>query len=341
MNLESQFQRYPNIGDVFWPCAKGITYQPENPHPLIALVLSNDPKTSEIATRTDKCCQLIINQSKDWIKKKVSTIIREQDFSNVSAALGEIRAFGELIWVWGQKVIPLGSGNDFELELDGLNIRIEVKTPQHRIKRQSLEHETFESEKLKGRIFEIFPFGWPEREVDTIQGEAVSKLASIKQKEHQFETDSINILWIDIKDPVLWRLDFGSEQFLPLSAFREEVTSGAFWNAFYAKKDTYIYDQLSVLGLPSRTYNMEYNGRFWNESLVDFVIADTRENQVVFQNPNRNTQIPDRLYRDLHRLFAFNLELSWLDWPVRGQLKTKIKMELARIQMYKDAICLE
>jgi len=163
MNLESQFQRYPTLKELFWPSAKGIKYQPENPHPLIALVLSNDSRASDVAIRTDKCCQLVKDQNQDWIRQRVDTIIGEEDFSNASAALGEIRAFGELIWVWRQKVTPGKFRNDFTLEVDGIIVRIEVNTPQHRTKRHTLEHKSFESERIKGSILEVFPFGQNEK----------------------------------------------------------------------------------------------------------------------------------------------------------------------------------
>lgn len=299
--------------------------------------MSEDSRAKEVAFRTDKCIQLVKNTNEQWLKEKVKIVLEDEDSSNVSASLGEIRAYGELIWVWCSNIKAGKSGSDFFLKTSGRTVKIEVNTPQHRTIRNILDHESFETDRIKGIEYEIFPFGWPEREMDNVQGEAVSKLASIKQKEHQFDEDAINILWIDLKDPVLWMLDFGTEQFLPLSAFREEITSGAFWNAFYAKKGTYIFENLSMCGLISKIYKMEYNGRFWNNSLIDFVIADTRTDQIIFQNHNRDICIPNELYQSLHRLFGFNLELSWLDWPSKGQLANRVQLELDRIEVYKWA----
>lgn len=337
MSLKERFKNYPNLREIFWPCANGIKYSSDKPHPLISLILGESNRTTEVAIRTDKCVQLVKDENESWLREKVKIILEDEDVSNVSAALGEIRAYGELIWVWGSRIESGKSGSDFLINLDGKTIRIEVNTPQHRTKRHTLKHESFGTDKVKGKVYEIFPFGWPERNIDTVQGEAVSKLAAIKQKEHQFEENSINILWVDLKDPMLWILDLGMEQFLPISAFREEITSGAFWNAFYAKKGTYIFDQLSMPGLPSRLYKMEYDGRFWSDSLIDFVVADTRTDHVVFQNHKRDNEVPKALYQGLHRLFNFNLELSWLDWPKRGYIGIRVQQELDRIQSYKDA----
>jgi hypothetical protein len=337
MSLKEGFEKYPNLKEFFWPGANGIKYTSGNPHPLTSLVLGEGSRTKDVAIRSDKCVQLVKDVNEQWLKEKVKIILEDEDSSTVSASLGEIRAYGELIWVWGDDIKAGRSGSDFSLETNGKKVKIEVNTPQHRTKRHTLDHESFGTDRIKGKVYEIFPFGWPEREIDNVQGEASSKLAAIKQKEHQFEKDSINILWIDLKDPTLWVLDFGIEQFLPLSAFREEITSGAFWNAFYAKKDTYIFDQLSMHGLASRIYKIEYNGRFWSDSLIDFVIADTRTDQIIFQNHSRDNCIPNRLYQSLHRFFGFNLELSWLDWPRKGQLATRVQLELDRIQEYKKA----
>lgn len=337
MSLEQQFNNLPFMHELFWPCSKGISYSIDNPHPMLSLVLGSNSSTKEIAMRTDKCCQLIKNVNPEWLEKKAKFVLSDEDYSNVSALLGEIRAYGELIWVWGKNVQAGNSGNDFSIEIENKIFRIEVNTPQHRTKRYSVEHESFGSDRVKGKIFEIFPFGWPDRNIDNVQGEAVSKISSIKQEEHQLSNDAINVLWVDLKDPVLWCLDFGTENFLSLSAFREEITSGAFWNAFYAKKGTFIYDQLDSKGLSSKIYKMEYNGRFWNNTVLDFVVADTQKNLVIFQNPNRNTDIPNEFYRNIHRFFAFNMELSWLDWPDKGNLSKRVELEIEKIQSYKEA----
>jgi len=337
MSLKERFEKYPNLKKYFWPCANRIEYSSKKPHPLIYLVLCEETRTEKVAFRTDKCVQLVQAENSKWLKEKVKIILNEKNISNVSASLGEIRAYGELMWVWRSKIRTGKSGSDFSMEVEGSNIKIEVHTPQNSSKRHKLEHESFTSDRIKCNVSEIFSFGWPERKNDNVQGEAVSNLVAIKQKEHQFERASINILWIDLKDPILWRQDFGIEQFSPIGAFQEAITSGAFWNAFYAKKNTNIFDQLSMQGIPSDIYKMEFNGRFWSNSLIDFVVADIHTDKIVFQNHKRNVSIPVELYKSLHRLFSFNLECSWLDWPQKGQLSRRIEFELKRIESYKKA----
>jgi hypothetical protein len=340
MSLENNFDQYPNLKAVFWPGASKIKWtDATNPHPLLGLVQGTDERTKCVAGRTDACCRALLKVNPIWLKAKASIILSDAIPQNISATLGEIRAFGELNWVWQDKVIAGKSRHDFGFTREGQNIRIEVFTSQHRTKRNRIEHKPSESKRMKSQVIECFPFGWPERRgKDNVQGEAVSKLAGIKQDEHQFSDKEINILWCDLKDPVLWPFGFGRSQFAPLSIFQEQMTSGAFWNAFYARKNTPIFDTLPVGGYEGRKpYLMEYDGRFWQKTKVDFVIANILQSQIVFQNPNQTKTIPDWLFRDLHRLFAFDLRASWLDWPCPGQLKLKVEMALDSIAKYATA----
>ncbi|HTE87801.1 MAG TPA: hypothetical protein VK639_02495, partial [Terriglobales bacterium] len=65
-------------------------------------------------------------------------------------------------------------------------------------------------------------------------------------------------------------------------------------------------------------------GRFWQNTKLDFVIADTSQRQIVFQNHKQNKRIPGWLLRDLHHLFALDMQASWLNWPCPGQLRQKV-----------------
>jgi hypothetical protein len=343
MSLELHFAQYPNLKTVFWPDADNIKWaQDKPPHPLAALVQRTDATTKKVAERTAHCCGSILRLNPKWLKAKASIVLSEQDPANISATLGEIRAFGELIWVWQNKIIAGKHAHDFELTQEGQRIRIEVFTQQYSTERGCIEHPPNRGKRIVSQIREIFPFGWPKRPgKDNVQGEAVSKLARMKQAEHQFSEDDINILWCDLKDPTLWMFDFGKSQFAPLSTFQEQITSGAFWHAYYAKETTPIFDALPVAGYRGcNPYVMEFDGRFWRNTKLDFVIADTARSQIVFQNPKQSKEIPDWLFRDLHRLFAFDLQASWLDWPCPGQLKTRVEMALDSIAQYATAFAL-
>jgi hypothetical protein len=315
MTYEKHFTPYPNLKALFWPGAESLQTNWEQRHPLLTLVMGEGERCKHVASRTDVCAKYILGANEPWATRKSKELLKSSDYSNVSALLGEIRAYGELLFTWGkQAVMPQESGSDFLVAVDGQQVRFEVHTPQHTAKQKQGAEESYLTADGRIRSFVFFPFGVPERERDTVQAEAVSKLAEAKKAEHQFGAD-LGVLWLDLQDPGLWPLDFKRSHFLPISSFGEELTSGAFWNAFYGEKGLPVYDALSVNGFSSRLYEMEFPGRFVQGSRIDFVVADTRKHQIIFENHSHVRRRPDQLYRDFHRLYKFNLELSWLDWP--------------------------
>jgi hypothetical protein len=340
MKLETHFNSYPSLKAAFWRDIENLSWPHERVcHPVLKLVQGNDERTKRVAGRTNLCCELILMENPAWIKQKAKIVCSNSDLQNISGALGEIRAFGELLAVWRKRVRAGESGSDFRITSNERDIQIEVFTPQYRTKRSRIEYKPVKSTRITSQITECFPFGWPQRRgQDNVQGEAVSKLAAIKQDEHQFAEDGINLLWCDLQDPALWPLGFGRNQFAPLSVFQEQITSGAFWNAFYAQKGTPVFDNLPVGGYGvERPYIMEFPGRFWRNTKLDFVIADISTNKIVFQNPNRNRDVPDWLFQDLHCISAFDLEASWLDWPSSGQLERRVAIALDSIVKYAMA----
>lgn len=338
MDYTSYFAPYPALKEEFLAGAQNLTYDSDNPHPLLYLILAKDERTCHIAQRTDKCLANVRNLNPQWLNGKVNIILQSQDLQNVSAILGEIRAYGELAWVWRDKITTPISGADFRVRLPDCVVGVEIYTPQHRTKRHMRIAEEHQSSHITTTMTELFPFGWPERErVDTIQGEAVSQLAQAKAREHQFTNNEISVLWLDLQDPILWSMDFRKEQLLPISAFQETLTSGALWNALYGEKGLEVYDDLSTQGLPPRCYKMEFDGRFNQDTLIDFCIADTRTAHVVFENHRKTEVVPSSVYRGLHNLFKFNLEMSWLDWPNRGTLRMRVEETIKSLRLYKEA----
>ena len=79
---------------------------------------------------------------------------------------------------------------------------------------------------------------------------------------------------------------------------------------------------------------MPFSGRFNQETLIDFVILDIWSDKIVFENHKKKKQIPDQVYRDLFRLFPFNLQLSSLDWPIRGSLAARIERRRSDIRAF-------
>ncbi len=146
-------------------------------------------------------------------------ILRDDpDAKNQAAILGEVRAFGELIAVWGESIEPRSAGGDFKVEIQGKSVGIEVLTVQGRAARTKQELGEFQTDGIRIRETKAAPLGLPQRDKDTVQGEAVSFLASRKDREHQFVYD-VSVFWIDLQDPDVFPLGFGIEQFAPLRLF--------------------------------------------------------------------------------------------------------------------------
>ncbi len=338
MNRQTLLDRYQSLSLAFSVGIQNLAYDSNNLHPLLCLILGNDDRTRDVAQRTDKCLENVHRTNPNWLNRRVDTILRDPDFNNVSAALGEIRAYGELIWVWDRKISTPQSGADFCLKLPDCVVEIEVHTPQHRTERHDRIIEEHQSSNVMTTMTELFPFGWPERcNIDTVQGEAVSRLAQVKDCEYQFTKENISVLWLDLQDPKLWPLDFSTAQLLPVSCFGENLTSGALWNALYGERGLEVYDELSVLGTPPRYYKMEFNGRFNSKSSIDFCIVDTRMVQTAFENHHKSYTIPPTFYRGLYNLFKFNLETSWIDWPNTGTLQARVNEAINTIRLHKDA----
>ena len=335
MNYITHLARYNNLNKLFSDKIDSLACEKSQKHPLLYLISGMDETTKLIANKTNKACGIIERENHHWLKSKATGIANNQDLQEVSATLGEIRAYAELIKVWSGRVKALSTGADFLVTHNKRDVLIEVYTPQCPAKRYRLEIDNAETNPNIFRTHSIFPFGWPERRgIDNIQGEGVSRLAQAKQEEHQFDKEKINILWLDYQDPILWPSRFCKYDFLPISNGIECLTSGIVWNALYAKNGDIIYDNLSIEGLPSDKYVMEFDGKFYQSSIIDMVIVSTAESQVIFQNPNKINVIDDELYRSFYLLSAFNLEMSWLDWPLRGTLSDKVATKRKELLLY-------
>lgn len=339
MSIKERFHQYPVLEKMFCPAAHSIPHNHKKLHPLLSLVLGTDATTTSVAHYTDQCLKRVLETNVDWINSKARIILEDPDFSSASACLGEIRAYGILLNAWESTIVANSTGCDFRCLIDGIKFIIEVNTPQYSGNEHIIRHGSSSSPGRAVEVTEIIPFGLPQRDnVDNAQGEAISKLASIKKDEHQFDPNAVNILWLDFQDPALWPFGFGSEEFFPVTTFRQEISSGIVWNALYAKKYTNIYDRFSAYGARCPIYQMEYNGRLWNKgSVIDYVIANTLTDTIAFQNPSRSQHIPNRFFRHLLNLPLFKIELSWLDWPTNKLLADRINKELHRIQGYQDA----
>lgn len=306
-----------------------------------------------IASRMNVLVEKIIQNDNAWLETKVKEFLhsaKTQTKENFSALLGEVRAYGEILdTFYGCSVTHPKKGSDFVLEIDGQKVNIEINTPQETSNGKDTEYkkETKNTSLNEKVIFTSIsskaPFGYPIRDEDNIQYEAVCKFASIKKnkdknnnKEHkQFIDEEISILWLDMNDPTLFTFDLGQEC-QPIKAFNGAVSSGAIWYAFYGQKDDWIY--ASYDGMYSRdAIQMEFDGRFKSDTNIDFVIVDAFTKKYILQNPYSKKDIPKELYSYFLNLFGVQISQSFFDFEL-DRLKYNIKNERERNNMFFEKL---
>lgn len=255
-------------------------------------------------------------ESANWISSKINSLISETDEKNLTAVLSEIRAFGILIDIFQDTLNPqTGKGSDFSIGIGKESVLIDVYTPQIKANVAGLKFIN-RNRQIISTIQEYFPLGKPKRlGKDNIQGEAVSRLASIKEGETQFNEKSINVLWIDIINYQFKGMDILEDQYIPYISFQSHITFGAFWHAFYAKKGDKIYDQLETEYMSDEPYIMEFNGRFQRRTKLNFVFINSNRGMIVFENHKRKCKIKN-FYKKIFELLDFKIEYSYLNWPV-------------------------
>jgi hypothetical protein len=335
MDLQIWKRSCPTLFELFGTCEQIL-----NPkHPLRYLVSIDNEKVSQAAIKTESSARSVKGADSKWLNSK-SEIIKSGSPEAASATLSEIRAYGDLLHIWNpENVQPRSSGSDFVVSLGNERVWVEVNTPHGRSdpKKVSRLLESTTKDKVSIGITEFAPFGLPEDHDSNVQAECVSKIASIKdKKDGQFHETEISILWLDFNDPRIWTIQFDSDQALPVISWRESLTSGCLWNAFYAEQGDPIFDDISVVGIYSNYYEMGFPGRFNQETNIDFVVIDTLRDKVVFQNHKGEKPVPDQLFRRFFTLPGFSLKHSWLDWPVRGSLENRVNHTRKEIELFKS-----
>lgn len=267
---------------------------------------------NSLELRENECCR-------EWFERKIEQLKCETCCQNCSSLLGEMRALGTCYHVWKKNFKPSESdeGGDFLAE-DGLSWIIEVNTPG-----ESGDAKSIPSVTKSGRITteeqEICPFGSPpsgkkfrEGKYDNVQGEAVSKFAQIKQDEHQFNKDKLNVLYVDLLDSKTQGMDVVSEQCVPFIAAPQGIyVSGAIWWAMYGKKRDPIWSNYASEWCAGKPYLLEFEGKLNKKSKIDFVIFALPFKTVVFQNPYR--KIPQKAVLKMTKWNRLSLSESWLD----------------------------
>ncbi len=292
----------------------------------------------------------ICKHNHDWLKHKLEGFFDCKDIKieNFNGFLGEIRAYGELLELKSRvydisKIETPNSGSDFSMLFKDHTINIEINTPQQsgsKTTTSDIEEHLTRSNKhtIKSYISTSAPYGYPVRQKDNIQYEAVSKFAQIKidKENKQFTRENISILWLDINNPKIFmfnHLDYTT----PILSHNGQITSGFLWNAFYSLKNDNIYSCYS--GFSSDVIKMEFNGRFSNSN-INFVIIDCFTQKVIFENHNSEKIIPGELYKAFFQLHNLSNQNSMLSFNNKDKLieliKTKRYLSNSIADLYKE-----
>lgn len=260
-----------------------------------------------------------------WLAKLRKRLLDVKSSVNVASALTEIRVYRELFDA-ALTVTPLDRADgvvspDFEVDAGDGAFIVEVFAKQM----QSQEAPPVEVAEYKGKnahirmeLHEIFPAGAPDpnKRNDTSLANMISKVCGAKGKEHQVSKTKPTILWIDFREFGSWPESLDVEEASPLTHWREGLTSGALWYAFYGWKGAPIFQE--DFFPRDVVVPMGHDGRFEmsgdRQSKLSAVILRLSAATVVFENPRAIHPLPVLGRRHLLNLPKFDLSRSIMEW---------------------------
>ncbi len=210
-------------------------------HPLVSVALhrGGPQQPTQISTNTCRALRHVLRNFPDWARNLRKRLLDTNDWTNAQSALAEIRACGALVEAGfpvqlGGKNAATGSKAEFHVSMDGEETIIEVwcrnlSEPD----RTRIANELAKSARTEivrgGRITissaAIVPFGTPTpgKKGDTILTNMISRIAAIKEREHQAHDQRAFVVWIDLQSDDALMFDFSSH-LQPLSSLERRST---------------------------------------------------------------------------------------------------------------------
>lgn len=322
-------------------------------HPLQRLITETSPGGNLVRENTLECIHLVNEKDPNWLKNLKSRLLNSKDFHHSSSALAEIRAYGSLI-ASGVEIEPVktnsSSAPEFHCKVDGIDFIVEVFSKQSEENESKALHSFLkpkESDQKSLRYHEHAPFGKPNNDSkkpedkESVTSISIKGIMNIKQKEHQFDAEKINILWIDFQDET-WNTVFPAENAKSYHSFREEITSGALWYAFYGWKGAPIFEahskkdsDFAVFSL--KPLEMKYDGRFRKATKITSVIISLAKTNIIYENPFGHKLLPENLKNNLSLIPNYSEELSLLsinNKDIKSQIENEKKELIAMQEEY-------
>ncbi|WP_268627154.1 hypothetical protein [Paenibacillus alvei] len=316
-------------------------------HPLQRLIFPKDQeRDGQVAANTKRALNLIVRENNGWIAKIKPRLLDTKDFSTSSAALGEVRAYGYLLEAgFDVSDIPTQKKATPEFHCSSGNIEflVEVHSKQmHGDETTALRkfNESKTERNFKAcREIVITPFGKAKQGESTTQN-AISKLCSIKQKEHQLSESIPSIVWMDFQDEI-WDNVFRPDSALPIRSFNGQFTSGELWYAFYGWKNAPIYENHTFEeSIEQRPLSMGHEGRFCNGSIINSIVVSFPRHTIFFENPYKNSMnniFPMKIWETFVRIPWFSVEYSWTR-RFKGNLKKQIQIEKSNLLALSEVL---
>jgi hypothetical protein len=319
-------------------CSRGRT------HPLLNLIARKEERSWYVV---EHAARMIYQHNQTWFEGLKDRLLATDDYTHASSAIGEIRAYGALLDTWmtvtpGPKVPYSKVSPEFGVDNGDGDVIVEVHTrqldnaeaeglKQHHADLSAAHRKAVAAARSTGSTKnvvtsgekEVFPTGAPKpgKKGDTWVTNTISRIAAIKEKEHQIDPELPFVLWLDLHDYSVWGFALDLEFFRPLFSEGKEgyVNSGPFWFALYGKKgDPLLYSQ----SFDYRSMSLAHDGRFFQTmtkshggpTRVSAVVFSTVGATMVMENPNAIHPLPKRVRAALMKVPDFRLDLSIMEW---------------------------
>lgn len=312
-------------------------------HPLRRVARSDE--TSQVRVNSEQAAKTIKVMNSEWLDQLKHRLIDQTDHTNASSALGEIRAFGSLLEtgmdvIPGPKIVESNASPEFEIKNGNSSVIVEVHSRQidkiqkramaenrqaldlkHAADKQMAAADGEKKNVVTIDIQEVFPYGEPAvgKEGDTVATNAISRVASVKGKEHQVDSSKPFVLWLDLQDETVWGgLSVSDDHFSPIYTETKDgvVGPGVFWFALYGRKNDPLplskgFDYASMPLAHEGRFNQTVNGK---PSCVSAFVFSLPRATILMENPVALKPIPSSFRLAMLKAPFFRLDLSILDW---------------------------
>jgi hypothetical protein len=278
----------------------------------------------------------VLEKLPNWPKALKPRLLNVEDWTNSESAIAEIRACGALLEAGypvqlGKKNLA-GAKAEFHVEMNGVETIVEVWT-RNLDKNEAARVAADLSETSPNRtrrsvrggtisvaVTTVAPFGSPdpEKEGDSFLTNVISRIARIKEREHQAQDTNPFILWIDLQNRnALGGFD-NSHDLVPIkSGAGGYLSSGGYWHALYGRKgDTLVEPN----GPPFRKNTMLHDGRFYQnmkhggQTWISGVIFSAPKSTVIMEHPCPRVPLQPSFRNGLLSLPHFDISLSLANW---------------------------